>query len=540
MPRFSIVIPTLQRADTLRHALATAAAQTCDEVEVVIQNNGRDPETEAVLRGFDQPWIHHFASDTVVTMTDNWEAALANARGDFITFIGDDDGLFPDACRWAAAVIDRTGAEIVSWHPYCYYWPNYLFPELRNRLIATVDYRNDVQVVPSQHALSRFYRFAIDYSRLPMIYNSFVRRSVVERVKAAIGRYFVGLNPDVTSGIVNAAHTGNFALLSRPLSMTGLSHHSVGHNTFFCERTHVSADRIRRDFGALRIDDRLVPLENLQIYLAHDMLLLRDRIPSLRDRAPFDFRRLIQSIAVAINDRPNFYDDTLAAVRELAKRHDVTLDDIAVPAPTTRRQPPERGALVVGADRVRFVIDGDAIPLANIADAIRLMEQLMPPAAIAETEIRFTDTGPAVARRGETLTFGQAGSGSDGLIEGWGEPEAWGTWSIAKRATIHLSVAPVDGRPLHADLRYRTFLHGEHRRLDIACLVRGEPITAWSCDIEAPTGIQPLTIPAPLLAADGTVELEFSISEPRSPAELGVSSDARLLGLGIETLSLCP
>jgi glycosyltransferase involved in cell wall biosynthesis len=140
MPRFSIVIPTLQRADTLRHALATAAAQTCDEVEVVIQNNGRDPETEAVLRGFDQPWIHHFASDTVVTMTDNWEAALANARGDFITFIGDDDGLFPDACRSAAGVIDRTGAEIVSWHPYCYYWPNYLFPELRNRLIATVDW----------------------------------------------------------------------------------------------------------------------------------------------------------------------------------------------------------------------------------------------------------------------------------------------------------------------------------------------------------------------------------------------------------------
>jgi hypothetical protein len=328
-------------------------------------------------------------------------------------------------------------------------------------------------------------------------------------------------------------------LLSRPLSMTGLSHHSVGHNTFFCDRAHISADRVRRDFGAVHIDDRLVPLDNLQIFLAHDMLLLRDRIPSLRDRAPFDFRRLIQSIAAAVNDRPDFYETTLAAVRELAKRHDVALDDIAVAAPTTRRQPPECGAVAVGADCVRFVVDGNAIPLANIADAIRLMKQLMPPAAIAESEIRFRDTGPAVARRGETLTFGHAGSGSDGLIEGWGEPEAWGTWSIAKRASIHLSVAPVDGRPLHADLQYRTFLHGEHRRLDIVCLVRGKPITAWSCDIEAPAGIQPLTIPAPLLAADGTVELEFSISEPRSPAELGVSSDARLLGLGIETLSLC-
>jgi hypothetical protein len=43
--------------------------------------------------------------------------------------------------------------------------------------------------------------------------------------------------------------------------------------------------------------------------------------------------------------------------------------------------------------------------------------------------------------------------------------------------------------------------------------------------------------PAGIIPADGAIDLEFSVFEPRSPAELGASSDERLLGIGIETLS---
>ncbi len=54
-----------------------------------------------------------------------------------------------------------------------------------------------------------------------MIYNSFVRRSVIDRMRAVGGRYFIGLSPDVASGIANAALTDNFVRLSRPLGMAG-------------------------------------------------------------------------------------------------------------------------------------------------------------------------------------------------------------------------------------------------------------------------------------------------------------------------------
>jgi glycosyltransferase involved in cell wall biosynthesis len=539
MPRFSIVIPTLRRPDTLRHALATAVAQAYDDFEIVVRNDAGNTETELLVRELDDPRVRHFASLVVVPMTENWEMALANASGEFITFIGDDDGLFPDACRSAAAIFDRTGAEIVSWHPHCYYWPNYLHPELRNRLVATVDYDFHIRVVSSQDRLEKFYRFAIDYSRLPMIYNSFVRRSVVQRVATTIGRYFVGLNPDATSGIANAAHTSHFVHVSRPLSVTGLSRHSTGHNTFFSDRAQASADQVSRDFGVVRMDDRLVQIDNLQIYLASDMLLLRDRIPSIHDRTQFNFYRLIQTMAATINDRPDFYEDTLAAIRRLAERHAVDLADIAIPAPLGRKRELECGTAVVGPNRIQFVIDGNAIALANIADAIRLMQQFSPPAAdIGTVVIRDArGAGEIVVQRGEPLAFGFGGNGVVGLTDGWGEPEDWGTWSISKRARIRLLVGEAGKGPIQADLRYRAFVHKRHPRLDITCRVGGQDIGTWSCAISSPSGTQRLTIPADIVPANGTIDLEFSISDPRSPAELGASSDARLLGIGVETLS---
>src|SRR5262249_24944869 len=146
----------------------------------------------------------------VVPMSQNWEIALDNARGAYLAFIGDDDGFLPDACTIAARAIAMSGAEIVSWHPFLYYWPDY--PELgrRNRLIAHADSRLHMVRCDPRALLRQVYRWRLDYSRLPMIYNSFVAHSVVDRVRARAGRYFIGLAPDVASGVGNAAVAREF------------------------------------------------------------------------------------------------------------------------------------------------------------------------------------------------------------------------------------------------------------------------------------------------------------------------------------------
>jgi glycosyltransferase involved in cell wall biosynthesis len=52
MPRFSLVVPTLKRSDTLRRTLATLVVQTYNDFEIVVQSNSNDPATEAVIKEF--------------------------------------------------------------------------------------------------------------------------------------------------------------------------------------------------------------------------------------------------------------------------------------------------------------------------------------------------------------------------------------------------------------------------------------------------------------------------------------------------------
>jgi Glycosyl transferase family 2 len=538
MPRFSLVVPTLKRSDTLRHALATLVVQTYDDFEIVVQNNGNDSATEAVVKEFNDSRIRQFSSTSILKMTENWEAALNNARGDFIAFIGDDDGFFPDACELAAQIIASTNMEIVNWLPYCYYWPNYIELALRNRLVALIDADVHVQMLSSDNHLKRFYRFAIDYSRLPMIYNSFIGRSVVEKAKTAAGRYFFGHAPDVTSGIVNAVHSSQFARISRPLSMTGLSGHSVGRNTWY-GRAPPPAERIERDFGTIRTDERLPFARNLQILLANEMLLAHAQL-SLTDRhIEPDFRGLVESLAATINEPFGAYQKNLAAIHELAGRHGIALDEITIPAPIENRPTVAPGTVILSDSRKMMVIDGDQAGLTNIADAIRWLKPLMPQVQQGHMiEIRPDSASDhAVVGPGERLTFALGGNGLAGLASGWGDPEAWGSWSVTKRAVLRVLLVTKDSLPLHAELKFLPFIGPGHPEIDVVCRARGKEIARWNCP-SAEWQIRAFTISSDLVGSDGIVDLEFLICHPRSPAELGMSADTRQLGIGVEWLAV--
>jgi hypothetical protein len=264
---------------------------------------------------------------------------------------------------------------------------------------------------------------------------------------------------------------------------------------------------------------------------------VRDRVAAMRDIG-FDYYRLIQTVAAAINDRPGCYADTVATIAALAARHGIDLDSVAVPPPLAERNAPPSGATAIGADCVRFVIDGSVIPLANVEDAVRLMQQFVPSLAeLSAAEIRKAPSGLMV-RRGETLDFRRGGSGVPSLRDGWGEPEMWGTWSVAKQAEISFAFDPKDREPILAVLRYRAFLPRERPSIVIVCRHDGREVASWTCTDGSSGSVQHFTIPRSGSTADGVIELEYSISDPRAPAEFGSNSDQRLLGIGIESLKI--
>jgi glycosyltransferase involved in cell wall biosynthesis len=385
VPRYSVVLPTLARADTLEHTLATVLGQTVDDFEVVVQNNGDDAETRELVEGLGDPRVKLFHTDAVVSMVENWERGLLRCTGELITVIGDDDALLPDACEAAGYAIDLTGAEIVSWTPFLYLWPSYWHERRRNRLHADVTFDFVVRTESSRAWLERFYAFQTDYSTLPMLYNSFVKRSLVQRVRDRYGKYFFGSLPDVTSGIINAVESDFFVRSSRPLSIAGISGHSYGHR-LSREDQRLSQSEIERHFPDLaqRVDARAG--SNLESLVAIEMEVLEEQV--LRERCPihFDRRRLAWAMAATINESPSRYDDTKTAILGLMREFEIDDAELEIPPPVLQPPAPPDGAHLVGPGHVFFVFDGNRIGLTTVADAVDLAAQLVPSAGAISQE----------------------------------------------------------------------------------------------------------------------------------------------------------
>jgi glycosyltransferase involved in cell wall biosynthesis len=97
-PKVTIAIPTLNRAEYLRLALASALAQTYDEVEVLVSDNASQDHTAEVLASFSEnPRLRVIRQERTLSMVENWNVCVSAATGEYFLLLSDDDLLEPEA-----------------------------------------------------------------------------------------------------------------------------------------------------------------------------------------------------------------------------------------------------------------------------------------------------------------------------------------------------------------------------------------------------------------------------------------------------------
>jgi glycosyltransferase involved in cell wall biosynthesis len=229
--QFSILVPTRQRPDTLLATLATLLWQTGDDYEIVIADNCGDGEVAAVINAVQQrhPRVKHLRSDQVLPMAVNWERGLAACSGEYVSVLGDDDGFLPSALDVVRSFIAATDATVIAWDMHTYWWPDTIVYWHKNRLYLSLG-STEWGWIDSRTALVETYRSARSFGDLPMIYNGFVHRDIINAVIDRFGAYFVpaDMAPDLASGIINLAHTSRYLYSRRPLAIRGNSRRSTG------------------------------------------------------------------------------------------------------------------------------------------------------------------------------------------------------------------------------------------------------------------------------------------------------------------------
>jgi glycosyltransferase involved in cell wall biosynthesis len=383
-PRFSIVIPTRQRHQTLPYAIQSVLFQDFPDYELIIMDNCSSPETWDVVKQFRTPKLNYQRSPRVLPMNDNWETGLAMTEGEYVFFMGDDDALMPDGLSLAASILDRLPLDVLSWDKYTYWWDDAIEPSVRGRLFLHVGC--GFMMLDREAVLKAYYGWQIGMGALPSIYTSLVRRSLIDEIRAGCGRYFPLGAPDVFTGISNLWFGRQIGRFERGLSMCGNSGYSTGTAWFFRSKGQGRRDAYHADEGRDErelIHPSLIPSVNLEVNLADTQLRAKQLLFAGDDRFEVRIPVVLAQMAANINRDPESYDLVAAEIRELAGRHGI--DPASIPLPP--RAPAMRTAVqgpLFGPDQTlqTLAIHCPAAGVHDVAQAARLASAVLPAVTI--------------------------------------------------------------------------------------------------------------------------------------------------------------
>lgn len=105
--RFTVITPTYNRAHRIQAAIESVLAQTCDDFEYLIVDDGSTDETAAVVARYRDPRIRLVRHHANAGQSAACNTGMREARGDIIAFLDSDDTWFPDYLARMSEALDR-------------------------------------------------------------------------------------------------------------------------------------------------------------------------------------------------------------------------------------------------------------------------------------------------------------------------------------------------------------------------------------------------------------------------------------------------
>jgi hypothetical protein len=397
-PRFSVVVPTRDRADTLRVTLATCLEQEHEDFEIVVCDNAGSPATRSVVDELGSERVVYHRSERPLAMSDNWELAVSLAQGEYVTVVGDDDALMPYALQELDRLIvahDRPA--VVHWSRAVYSWPSVTPESEANFMILPLT--RSLRRVEGRAQLALAARYEIGPSELPMVYTSVVRRDLLERHRELTGRVFPTIHPDIYSGYAFAYLAGTYLTVGVPMGVAGLSAKSNGVATFLQDGDNPVAREFRElNEAAGLLAHPTVPQLNLVPVHPDDAFQhARDRLFPDDERLALDRRVMTERYLAAIPDaEPAARTAARAAIRDaLADRPDL-VDWFDREAPDPPPAPPFRVRPPLGFTGDSLVLDTSRFDVADVRDAARLARDLL---GVGDGPITYVEGGAGERRR---------------------------------------------------------------------------------------------------------------------------------------------
>ena len=124
--KFSVLLPTRNGGKYLESCIESVLNQDYEDMELIVFDNANTDNTAEVVNSFSSDKrLKYFRTDSVVSVTDNWNNALKKSSGDYVLMMGDDDFLLPGYFD----TLDKTITENDSPDGISYFGYSFIYPD---------------------------------------------------------------------------------------------------------------------------------------------------------------------------------------------------------------------------------------------------------------------------------------------------------------------------------------------------------------------------------------------------------------------------
>lgn len=233
LPLLSIVVPTKNRYKTLLVLIETLMTWDNDLFELVIHDNSDDNAyyLENIGSVSQDNRLKYFYIKEPLSAIQNCDLAIGKASGEYVCFIGDDDGVVSqivEVCKW----MKHKSIDAIYCRKASYTWPDmthsYSINNKSNGILRNISGSGNTYKLDIEEELKKLMDSGgQSMFNMPRLYHGIVSRKVLDEMFLSLGSYFPGSVPDMANTVGMAAFIKSAYYVDLSVVISGHSRSSM-------------------------------------------------------------------------------------------------------------------------------------------------------------------------------------------------------------------------------------------------------------------------------------------------------------------------
>lgn len=226
----TLVVPIKNSFECVSSIIEQVIKINSKKIELVINDNSEDNSAFLkILEKFKHDSISYYHQKQPMSMTENFELGIKNAKGKYVCILGADDNVSTRIIDVAEYLNDHN-IESAVFRKAAYNWPGMKFRIHQNTPDLTIfKSKGNVEYIDVKNELIKLLKQGMtSLGKLPEPYHGIIKKDLFDEVFLKSGCYIPGASPDMAMAVSLAFVTKSHVYIDAPITISGHSYNSAG------------------------------------------------------------------------------------------------------------------------------------------------------------------------------------------------------------------------------------------------------------------------------------------------------------------------